>query len=126
MDVKVQELVNYIQYVIDNAERYKLDTTELLTCLNDLTVDTYDKIMTEAEKIASNVNDKIGEILDSQSQNIGIMKQYFEYLQGHTEQIFESFSDMVNDSNFDFIKEQSERFADTLQKMENFIADLKK
>ena len=125
MGMKVQELVDYIGYLIENADKYKIETKELMSLLSDLTKDTYDKVIIETERIATNINDKIGEILDSQSDNVVTIKKYFAYLQEHTDIIFEAFSEMVTDTNFDFIKEQSERFADGLEKMEKFITNLK-
>ena len=125
MDIKIQELVEYIQYVMESADKYKIEAKELISCLNDLTKDTYDKVMLETERIACIINDKIGAILDSQSDNISTIKKYFSYLQGHTDKIFDKFSEMVTDTNFNFIKDQSEKFADNLEKMEKFIEDLK-
>ena len=121
MESKVLELIDYIKYLIESSERYKIDTKELVLLLQDLTIDTYDKIMNEAERISSIINNKVNNILDSQSENIVIIKAYFSYLKEHTDKIFNSFDEIVSDANFDFVKEQMENFANNLEKMENFL-----
>jgi len=123
---KVRQMRNYIIYLLGNAEMYKIDAeivNELFFLLKEVTDDTFDKIVERLDEIAKLFNHKIDEFYNKVkgSEQVETMKKYLEYLNQQTNVIFEQAVDKVTDSTLEFLKTQTDKFADTLEDFAKFI-----
>lgn len=123
---KVRQMRNYIMYLLGNAEMYKIDKEiidELFVLLKEVTNDTFDKIVKRVDEISATINEKVNDMYDSVSPKLETMKKYLAYLKQHTDMIFEAAVDKVTDNTLEFMKEQAEKFADSLEQFSKFIKE---
>jgi ABC-type taurine transport system substrate-binding protein len=103
---------------------YKIDkeiTDELFLLLKEVAEDTFDKIVERLDKISEIINVKINDMYDSVSPRLETMRKYLTYLKQHTDMIFEEAVDKVTDNTLEYMKEQAEKFADSLEQFSKYI-----
>ncbi len=121
---KLRQVRSYIMYLLQNAEMYKIDkeiTDELFLLLKEVAEDTFDKIVERLDKISEIINVKINDMYDSVSPRLETMRKYLTYLKQHTDMIFEEAVDKVTDNTLEYMKEQAEKFADSLEQFSKYI-----
>lgn len=121
---KLRQLRNYIMYLLSNVEMFKIDkeiTEELFSLLKDATDETFDKVVKRLDEISVIINNSINTMYDSISPQVETMRKYLQYLNQQTNLIFEEAYDKVSDNTMNYIKEQSEKFADSLEQFSKFI-----
>jgi hypothetical protein len=121
---KLRQLRNYIMYLLSNVEMFKIDkeiTEELFSLLKDATDETFDEVVKRLDEISVIINNSINNMYDSISPQVETMRKYLQYLNQQTNLIFEEAYDKVSDNTMNYIKEQSEKFADSLEQFSKFI-----
>ena len=125
---KVRQMRDYIMYLIENAEMYKIDkeiVDELFLLFREITEETFDNFLKRVDEISSLINEKITDMYADISPKAETMRKYLAYLKHHSEMIFEEAINKVTDNTLDFMKVQAEKFADNLEEFSNFIKKTK-
>lgn len=124
LEIEISKLKTYLEYLVENAKKFsaKESLDKLFILTKNLTAQTYEVIMNEAERIALIINNKAEEFYGkSKSENVQTMIKYVDYLNQRTNLIMGKLPEIITDENFEKMVTKTNEFAEKLEKLEKFI-----